>query len=34
VTPAQARELAGSFRLDRCDVRTGLVDLLTAHSKE
>ena len=34
VTPERARELAGSVRLDRCDVRTGLVDLLTAHSKE
>ncbi|TPX04174.1 glycoside hydrolase family 5 protein, partial [Schumannella luteola] len=31
ITPAQARELAHSFRLDACTERTGLTSLLAAH---
>src|SRR5262249_41170461 len=31
VAPAQARELAASFRLENCDLRTRLVETLRAH---
>lgn len=32
ITPARARELAASFRLDRCDTRTSLIELLRTFS--
>ena len=30
ITPERARELAASFRLDQCDIRTGLAELLSS----
>jgi endoglucanase len=34
VTPGRARELAASFRLDACDTRDELIELLRAHMAE